>query len=517
MSSNNIITVAPNVKRNVRLILGSSVLIGLIFIANAVVSAYLLRENTIKARISQLSNLTIVLAEHTSQTISSANAVLQSLVDIVHLSNIATEADFKKFAGDSRQFELLKEKTKSNSIIDVATFVGAQGEVLNFSRSFPPPKIDLSDRDYFRWLSVHNDATTFYSLPVQNKGNGKWVFYLARRVNGANNQFLGIILVGVSVEVFSSLYEKIGSSLGRGSSVILYRNDRRLLTRWPFVDDMIGKENNNGVMQQSLQSIQNGGVVMTGAPSFNMNNAPIERMVGFRRVENYPLIVGATASKELYLAGWHKSLVGVIYTTIFSLALLIAGTYIFLRAYQKNARTQYLAHHDSLTGLPNRLLFSDRLQQTINLAKRNHQKLAILFIDLDNLKIINDECGHLAGDALLVEVAERMRSCIRDSDTIGRVGGDEFIVLLPEVLSVDGAISVANKILATIQPPIEYEDKRLSTTASIGIAIYSDHASNEFDLINNADIAMYVAKSSGKNSIEVFGASVLERAVEGLY
>lgn len=429
----------PDVKRNSRLIILTAFALALIFIINAVVSAYLLRENTIKSRVNQLANLTVILAEHTSQTIYSAKIALDSIEDVLRVSNIQSDQDYRKFANDKQQFNLLQEKIKSNPIIDVATFVGKDGGVINFSREYPAPKINLADRDYFQWLSTHDDSETFFSLPVQNKGNGKWVFYLAKRVNGSKNQFLGVILVGVSVEVFSSLYERIGSSLGDGSSVTLYRKDQRLLTRWPFVDNMIGKLNTGSVIQNSLNSDNTGGVIFTNAPGFNMNNKPVERMAAFRSVKNYPLIVGSTVTKDLYLAGWYSSLWGVLYTTIFSLAVIFIGTFFLLRTYHKNAKAQYLAHHDSLTGLPNRLLFSDRLQHAMSLGKRNLQKVAILFIDLDNLKTINDHFGHPAGDAVLKEASDRMRSCIRDSDTLARV-----------VFSQEALIRGAENLLAII-------------------------------------------------------------------
>jgi len=494
----------PNVKRTLRLIFFCAFALALIFIINAVVSAYSLRENTIKSRMSQLNNLSVILAEHTFQTINSAKTALDSIEDVLQVSNIQTEQDYRIFASHKEQFNLLEEKTKSNSIIDVATFVGKNGEVINFSRAYPPPKINLADRDYFQWLSTHDDPEAFFSLPVQNKGNGKWVFYLAKRVNGSKNQFLGVILVGVSVEVFSSLYERIGSSLGAGSSVTLYRKDHRLLTRWPFVDEMIGKLNTGTVIETSLQSTKTGGVIFTNAPGFNMNNNPVERMVAFRNVEGYPLIVGSTVTKDLYLAGWYSSLWGVLYTTIFSLVVISLGTFFLVRTYQKNAMAQYLAHHDSLTSLPNRLLFTDRLQYAMSLAKRKQNKLAILFIDLDNLKTINDHHGHLAGDAALIEAADRMRSCIRESDTVARVGGDEFIILLPESGDEQDAINVGKKILEVMSASIDFEDKKLHSSASIGIAIYPDHGLDEHELINNADAAMYLAKSSGKNTIQVF-------------
>lgn len=500
----------PNVKRNIRLIFLCAFSLALIFVINAVISAYLLRENTIKSRMSQLNNLSVILAEHTSQTISSAKIALESIEDVLQVSNIQTEQDYQKFARQKQQFSLLEEKTKSNSIIDVATLVGRNGEVINFSRSYPPPNINLADRDYFQWLSTHDDHEIFFSLPVQNKGNGKWVFYLAKRVNGSKNQFLGVILVGVSVEVFSTLYERIGSSLGTGSSVTLYRKDQHLLTRWPFVDDMIGKLNTGTVIQTSLKSTATGGVIFTNSPGFNMKNNPIERMVAFRNVQGYPLIVGSTVTKDLYLASWYSSLWGVLYTTIFSLVVISIGTFFLVRTYKKNAMAQYLAHHDSLTGLPNRLLFNDRLQYAMSLAKRKQNKLAILFVDLDNLKMINDHHGHLAGDAALIEAADRMRFCIRESDTVARVGGDEFIILLPESEDEQGAINVGKKILEVMSASIDFEDKKLHSSASIGIAIYSDHGSHENELINNADAAMYLAKNGGRNAIQVFSKPTIK-------
>jgi len=507
---------APNVRRNIRLITITAVLLACVLLINAIVSAALLRDNTIQARMNQLANLTVILSEHTSQTIFSANTALESIDEVIRISKIRTEEDYRQFAKQKHQFEFLRDKTKSNSIIDVATLVDQNGEVLNFSRTYPAPKIDLSDRDYFQWLSTHDDHSTFFSLPVQNKGNGKWVFYLAKRVNGINNQFLGVILVGVSVEVFSSLYERIGSSLGAGSSVTLYRSDKHLLTRWPFVDNMIGRLNTGTVIEKSLQNEQDDGVMFTNSPGFNMNNAPIERMVSFRKVQNYPLIVGATISKELYLAGWYKSLQGLLYTTAFSLFILVLGTFFLLRTYKKNARAQYLAHHDALTGLPNRLLLSDRLEHAIAYAKRKGAKFAILFIDFDNLKKINDIHSHLAGDAVLAESAKRMHDAIRESDTVGRVGGDEFIVLLPDVESANDAVLVAQKILKNTCLPIPFGGFDLDTSVSIGVALYPEHGLDEAELINNADLAMYAAKTGGKNSIRVFDTSLLVETISSL-
>lgn len=134
-------SVPPNVKRNIRIIVISSILLGLVLVINAVVSAYLLRENTIKARMHQLGTLTVILSEHTSQTIFSAKTALESIEDVVEISKLKNEEDYKRFAAQKSQFDLLKEKVTANTIIDVATFVGKNGQVLNFSAPFLLPRL----------------------------------------------------------------------------------------------------------------------------------------------------------------------------------------------------------------------------------------------------------------------------------------------------------------------------------------------------------------------------------------
>ena len=507
-----------NIRRNTRLILLAALILAAIFLINALVSTYLLRKNSIQDRSDQLANLTIILAEHTSQTMFSANTALLSIVEILERARISDEKSYQDFASKKAQFDLLQERTSSNSILDVSTFVAADGRVLNFSRSYPPPPINLADRDYFRYLSTNNDTNTYYSIPVRNKGNGKWVFYLAKRLNDKNDQFLGVVLVGVSVEVFSSLYERIGGNLGEGAALTLYRNDKTLLTRWPLVEKLIGKTNPNTYIDESLSNANiNGGVIFGSGPGFaRQNEEPVPRMLSYREVKGYPLVVGAVVPESLYLANWHKNASGVFLATGLSLIALFGGALLLLRAYRRNAETQYRAHHDVLTELPNRTLFSDRLQQSLAICKRQNTKLALLFVDLDNLKTINDLYSHNAGDTVLKEVAQRMSSCVRGSDTVGRLGGDEFVVILAGVEEENQAIQVAEKIRQALLIPIDVDGVLLTTSASIGIAIYPDHGLNETDLVNNADIAMYEAKSAGRNQIFVFGSDLSKSVLMNL-
>ncbi len=162
-------------------------------------------------------------------------------------------------------------------------------------------------------------------------------------------------------------------------------------------------------------------------------------------------------------------------------------------------RIQRVAHHDSLTGLPNRLLFNDRLNQAISLAKRNSRQFALLYLDLDKFKPVNDSLGHTAGDELLHGVATRIRREVRESDTVARVGGDEFAVILPDIARREEAETVARKIIAAVATPFRLDSQKHSVDigTSIGIALYPADAGDADALINAADAAMYSAKQVG--------------------
>jgi diguanylate cyclase (GGDEF)-like protein/PAS domain S-box-containing protein len=170
-------------------------------------------------------------------------------------------------------------------------------------------------------------------------------------------------------------------------------------------------------------------------------------------------------------------------------------------------RIQQLAHYDVLTGLPNRLLFSDRLEQSLINAQRNQSKVALLFLDLDRFKQINDTLGHDIGDALLKMVAQRLISCVREQDTLSRQGGDEFIAVLPDA-DIAGAELVAAKMLDAIIQPYLINQHEFRISSSIGIAVYPDQAQDAESLIKYADVAMYQAKDSGRNKYLRFDPSM---------
>ena len=174
----------------------------------------------------------------------------------------------------------------------------------------------------------------------------------------------------------------------------------------------------------------------------------------------------------------------------------------------------YLAQHDFLTDLPNRMLLNDRLTQAIALARRHGHHLAVLFIDLDRFKHVNDSLGHVIGDALLQSVARRLVACVRSSDTVSRQGGDEFVALLSEIAHAADAAASAQKIIATLVAPHDVAHHQLHITATIGISIYPDDGPDAETLIKCADTAMYHAKGSGRNNYQFFEPDMNARAVE---
>ncbi|MCK9285101.1 MAG: diguanylate cyclase [Rhodocyclaceae bacterium] len=174
-------------------------------------------------------------------------------------------------------------------------------------------------------------------------------------------------------------------------------------------------------------------------------------------------------------------------------------------------KMSHLARHDFLTDLPNRVLLTERLAQAIGLANRHKKQVALLFIDLDDFKQINDSLGHAVGDLLLQEVADRLVECVRATDTVCRQGGDEFVILLAEIERPEDAANIAKKLLAKFSVPQHVGEHTLSITPSIGISIYPDDGSDADTVMENADTAMYDAKASGRNTYKLFSKDMASK------
>lgn len=213
-----------------------------------------------------------------------------------------------------------------------------------------------------------------------------------------------------------------------------------------------------------------------------------------------------------------QSIYALLAGTLLSVITFFGLFYMLYHELQERKRLEQAikrqAHSDQLTGLPNRLSFIERLDYEITQANRYQQRLAIMFLDVDRFKEINDSLGHEAGDKLLKEVAVRMRANVRESDTVARIGGDEFNVLLTNILHTDDVSLIAEKVIDSFSRPFMISGQKIHSSSSVGISIYPEDGENSRDLIKNADIAMYYAKEQGRNNFKFYNRSLNRRAQE---
>jgi diguanylate cyclase (GGDEF)-like protein len=175
-----------------------------------------------------------------------------------------------------------------------------------------------------------------------------------------------------------------------------------------------------------------------------------------------------------------------------------------IERHQAGERENRMAYFDALTSLPNRRLFFDRLNQALSRAQRYDEKVALLFIDLDGFKPVNDSLGHDIGDLLLQEVARRLEGCLRKSDTVARIGGDEFTCILPHIERAGDVNVVARKIITALNSPFDIKGNKINISGSLGASLFPDDSADFEELISNADAAMYHAKKQGKNNFQFF-------------
>lgn len=273
----------------------------------SVAAGWVLRNSAIEDWRRQLSSQSLVLAENTSQSMASAYLVLDNLVDAVNAAGPDSVDTMREAMRGESIFRAMRDKISGLPQVDVVTIVGADGAVINFTRSWPAPAINLSDRDYFRHHVAHAGQDVFLSHPVRNKGNGKWTFYVSRRLDDSKGRFVGVALVGISCEFFSTFFRNV--SAGGDAAISLYRDDYTLLARWPMVESLMGKAVTNGTTQQVIAQGKEHDVVLKDGPRMAEGNRTVFRMGAVRKVRDYPLIVNMTVTEDVFLGGWRNTAV----------------------------------------------------------------------------------------------------------------------------------------------------------------------------------------------------------------
>jgi diguanylate cyclase (GGDEF)-like protein len=382
---------------------------------------------------------------------------------------------------------------------------------------------NVASADYFR--AQRGAAVFAVGLPTPDAQGGGRILSFSRRLQGPDGGFAGVAVVSVDASYFVSGYEPTAMGehgflglLGRDGVFRVTRSGEAIASGTHVDYDRVVPQ---GSDDQDLTPV---------TLSVNPWDG-VQRYTAARALFEFPLavVVGLSTNEQLLPARaqarryWQRSAVA-------SVALLAIMTLLGRLSWQLQQsrlreaqeqieharRVEYIAHHDNLTGLPNRGFFSELLNQSLAAAKRYQHELAVLFLDLDRFKLINDTLGHDAGDDLLQQVATRLSGAVRESDVVARLGGDEFVVLLPEQCDEASLVAVSQRILEAVGKPYLLAGNEFRVTVSIGISRYPGDAEDEQSLLKNADIAMYRAKESGRNNFQIYSADTDELSLERL-
>jgi diguanylate cyclase (GGDEF)-like protein len=405
-------------------------------------------------------------------------------------------------------------------IIFTVSIIDARGEILDSTNDDAIPG-NVAAMDFFYRAKAQADVVI--GQPQQDPDSDEWVLTFSRGVKETGDRFAGIVAVSVHAGYFVSGYES--DALGEHGILGLVGTDGVFRVRRTGTDISAGTTiNYDALIQEDTPA---------DAPAEVTVNPwdDTRRYTIARKLYEFPLavVVGLSETEQLAPAGrikrsyiWRAAMASMLVAVIAALLgrlswqLRKSRTRV-MEAQAEHARNvEYLAYHDNLTGLPNRALFSRLLYRQIQHAHRYKKQLALMFLDLDRFKEINDSLGHEAGDDLLKKMGRRLGESLRESDLVARLGGDEFIILLPEITEETQVTTVAGKILAAVAKPFTLAEQEFRITISIGIAMFPADGEDEQTLMKNADIAMYHAKEGGKNSFRFYSEKLNTDSLERL-
>jgi diguanylate cyclase (GGDEF)-like protein len=606
----------------------------------------------------RLQSLSLVLADQAERAFEAVELVQTALVERVQSAGVRSPAEFRNHMAGEAMFEDLRGRIKSLPQLDAITAIDSEGNLLNFSRYWPTPRVNVADRDYFKALSDNSKRTVFIGQPVPNRGSGTWTIYIARKITGSDGTFIGMVLGAIELAYFERLYESVLPD--SDSSIGLFRRDGAQLARFPHIDRNIGKSFAGNMMFSAFDTSSEPGVSL----QFRGRRNDTDRLMAAHRLKIYPLVVSVSTSLDAILRSWRREAAAMIGGTIVLELLLAAAGMMIVRelrsqslldaaqlglAEAESARRQseaalllaeereradreisnqhvrfgvalnnmtqalcmfdkadrlvvanerlaemfglplmqvkpmvslqsllgwsmalnmlsrddsetifvnldqmkfnavraaatleltdgralainfepveaqgwlvtldditdrrladakivHMAHHDALTGLPNRVLFHQRLAEAVARGRRG-DSCAVLCLDLDHFKAVNDTLGHPVGDALLQEVTRRLLAHVRDTDTVARLGGDEFAIVQASVDQPTEATALATRLINALSVPYELLGHQMVIGTSVGISVAPHDGDTPASLLKNADMALYRAKADGRGRYRFF-------------
>lgn len=391
----------------------------------------------------------------------------------------------------------------SSDVLVLASIINENGDLIATTRPEPFERVNLRDREHFNTHVLVDSQQLFISKPVVGRVSATETLQMSRRLNHADGTFAGVVVLSAEPSTFTDFYNK--ADFGTHGLISLLGTDGYY--RAVRVGDTAKR--NITVNFPNTLALYNAAHKSEGPVVINaIDNTP--RISAFRQLEEYPFIVSVGISMDDVLRDVNLAAV-THYRWAAAASCLIVGfllltSLLAFRLKKHQLQMEHLAGHDTLTQLPNRLLFLRNLQSAINNFQETNGGTAVLFIDLDNFKNINDSLGHETGDQLLCAVAERLQSSVRSSDSVFRLGGDEFTVILNNFTDDRLAVLASNRILSALEQPFPINDRLLSIGASVGISRYPLDGNTTSELLQHADIAMYQAKTEQKGAYRFFSA-----------
>jgi diguanylate cyclase (GGDEF)-like protein len=472
-----------------------------------------LRTDAIRGAISDTGNMAAVLASQVARSLQSIDGALLEI-----RRSAASEFEIREpsqiraaFAREEMQHSLKQHLAKLPQIFNIVV-ADDQGQLVVSTAAWPTPNINIADRDYFISARTQAGDQLNASVPITNRIDGTQTIVFARRLETSKGAFAGVVFASVNFKYFQAIYESTESI---GNIVFtLVREDGMILYRHPDNERFVGQKlAADATFQEAVSKGMDGYRILARADG-NF------RYVSARPVQGFPLFVNISITEGMALAEWFRRAatiaIGSALLLLCSIYLLIAFTWQLRRLsvsetalMQKSQQLAHTARYDALTGLANRTLFLESLNEALARMKEAAVGFAILMLDLDRFKAVNDSLGHATGDSLLQAMADRLRKIVREGDCVARLGGDEVAIIQTGGEDHRGrAIALANRILRDITQPYDIEGRKVVIGTSIGITLAPDDASDADALMRNADLALYKAKSEGRNRYRIFESSM---------
>ncbi len=458
------------------------------------------RQSAIDAEQRVLKRMSTVVEEEIHNRFSSIRFFL------TNADRISTQNPHADPRTDPEFLNLLKAFYQHSTGLLNIRLAATNGDVYPIPSPDRKPIANVADRDYFLAQSVPSLHGFHVGKPVQNRTDKRWSIPISYPLSSQPHG-ISMVLASIDIRNLETLYEQARTK-PQGSIALVLRNGT-VLARAPAGEKSVGKSIANGKIWQEFLPQSPQGFAILPEPAIGDGQT---RLAAYSALPDFPLVVIASSSLDDVLVTWHRWLYGGLLTGLMLSLLTVIGarrlTFLLTALAKTRTEVEDQAQRDFLTGLPNRRSFHESLEHEIKKTDRSARSLAVLFIDLDLFKEINDTLGHGMGDRLLIEAAHRLHSCIRASDTIARMGGDEFTVILCDLTDIYSGERVAQSILESLAEPFTLNGEIVYISASIGITLYPQDAIGIEDLIKNADQAMYAAKDEGRNRWKYFTQSM---------